>query len=248
MLRLPITLFPPGSHRWYPAGSALSGGTPISGPGQTADASAGGWWINDFEVAILRTLQQFAVWRALLGQLNSGVGLIEVPVLDILQPWPGGVKPALTPFTDEASFSDGGQFLTNPIKATLNANAYMPAFPAPPLSPTQLQIAISVGNPLGGGEYLSIIGPSGNVRLHMVTSVSDTTILGPTSSISTVTVIPPIREDMAAGTLVDFNDPRCTMKVDIASVADAWPTMTPPFLARPKIRFIEAGFVTPSEG
>jgi hypothetical protein len=241
MIRFPLRLFPPSGHRWLPAGSALAGGTPISGPPQTADASAGGWWICEYQVAKLRTLQQIGTYRAILARLNSGVGLIELPVLDALQPWPDG-PPGLEPFSDGSEFSDGGEFVSDPISAELAADGYMTSWPASPEPPTQAQISIATGAPLQGVEYFSIIGPSGNVRLHLINQV-----LSVEGGVSTVSFIPPFREDMAAGTLVDFNKPRCTMKVDIASVRDAWPTMEVPFTARPKIVFTESGFVVPTE-
>jgi hypothetical protein len=242
VIRFPLALFPPADHLWFPAGSALSGGTPISGAPQTADASAGGWWVCEYQVAKLRTLQQIGTYRAILGRLNSGVGLIELPVLDGLQPWPNGVRPALTRFSDLTDFSDGSEFLGSPIVAALAADAYMPAWPAPPVAPTQAQILLTTSAPLMGVEYFSIIGPSGNVRLHLITEV-----VAVAGDVTTVNFLPPLREDMAAGTPIDFNDPRCTMKVDIASVQGAWPRMEVPFTARPKIVFAESGFVVPTE-
>ena len=36
------------------------------------------------------------------------------------------------------------------------------------------------------------------------------------------------------------------MKIDLASAKEAWPKMQVPFTARPVIRFMEGGFVTPA--
>ena len=217
--RLPASLFAPSEWSWRLAGTALVGGVPISGAPQTADVSAGGWWVCDWQVGILRTHAQHGAWRAMLGLMNSGVQLIELPVIDALKPWPVG-------------------FQGDPIDAALAADVYMPAYPAPATSPRLAQIAVAVGAALQGGEYFTVVGPSGAPRLHMVTQVT-----GVAGGVSTVTITPPFREDMAAGTSVDFNDPRCTVKADLESLKDAWPRLSPPFLARPKISFLEAGFV-----
>lgn len=221
--RLPLALFAPSEHGWRLAGTALSGGQPINGAPQTADMSTGGWWVCDYSVGILRTKAQLGAWRAMLALLNSGVRTIEVPVLDGLKPYPPGF-PGL------------------PIEATLAADVFMPAYPAPASPPNQARVRLVAGGALQGGEYLTVIGPSGAAWLHMVAAITDVT-----AGVSTVTVVPPFREDMAAGTDVDFNNPRCTMKVDLQSLKDAWPTMTVPFLAKPKISFVESGFVVPGD-
>lgn len=246
MIVFPLCMFVPSEWRWFPAGSALSGGTPISGPGQSADAAAGGSHVCEWQIGQLRTIQQIKTYRAILSRLNSGVVLIEVPVLDAGQPWPNGVRPSRTQFSDGVDFSDGSEFVSNPIEASLAADAFMPAWPAPPVAPTQAQISITTqGVVLTGGEYFSIIGPSGSKRLHLVNEIVGD---GPSGNVWTVNFTPPFRENMDAGTVVDFNAPACTMKVDVGTVRDAWPTMQVPFTARPKIVFVEAGFVIPSEG
>lgn len=236
--RFPIRIWPPGTHRWYPQAAAITGGQPISGAQQTADLSTGGSWVCEYS-ATLRTRQQWSAWRAFLVTLNAGVGLVEVPVLDMLQPWPGGVIPQPQPHSDLTPFDDLSLYDTQPISAVLAANAYMPAWPAPATPPTQAQIQILAGAALQGGEWFSVTGPNGEVRLHMIGR-----IMSVVGDVSTVSFIPPLREDLAAGTLVDFNEPRCTMKADIGSIADAWPEVTPPFYGRPTIRFLEASDVT----
>lgn len=245
--RWPAALLAPSEWQWRLAGAALSGGQPISGAPQTADISTGGWWVCEWQVGILRTAEQHSQHRALLGQLTSGVQLIEVPVIDILQPWPGGsgdpanltADPSGAPIDADPGL---GEITVDNIVAQLAAAAYMPAYPAPATPPNQAQIEISAGAALQGGEYFTVIGPSGAPRLHMVTS-----ILSVAGNVSTVTVVPPFRENMAAATAVDFNEPRCTMKVDLASLKDAWPRLTAPFVARPKLIFLEGGFVIPND-
>jgi hypothetical protein len=59
-------------------------------------------------------------------------------------------------------------------------------------------------------------------------------------TVSTVSFIPPLRENIPAGTPVDFNSPRFLGKADVASIKDAWPLITPKFGATPSLRFLES--------
>jgi hypothetical protein len=238
--RFPLALFAPSEHQPYLQGAAQIGGTPIAGPPQSADLGTGGWWVYEIKVARLWGRDQFANWRAFLAQLQSGVALVEVPVLDILQPWPAGLAaPALpdvphsdaTPFGDASLYDSGGAA----IVAGFAADAYAPAWPAPPVAPTQGQISITTGAALRGGEYFSVIGPSGAVRMHMVSR-----ILGVAGTVTTVSFVPPLRENIPAGTPVDFAAPRFLGKADVLTIKDAWPRMTPPFQAAPSIKFVES--------
>jgi hypothetical protein len=238
MLRFPLKLFPPATHKPYIPNAAISGGTPIVGPPQTADLSTGGVWVYELDLATVRSRAQIAVLLALVAELASGVTLIEVPVLDILQPWPGSARRSRVPFGDGSTFGDTGEFESETIAAVLAADVYMPASPAPPAAPTQAQITVTIGGALLGGEKFSLTGPSGNVRMHMITSISADDGAGN----YTVTVKPPFREDTPAGTLLDFNDPRFTAKLDPAAANDAWPAFRVPYLGDAKLRFIESGF------
>lgn len=244
MDRFPAVLFPPAEWQWRIDGASLMGGQPISGAPQTADMSAGGWWVCEWSPAMLFQPAQYSQWRMYLGRLNSGVGLVEMPLIDSLQPYPPGSRvvtadPSGAPITLDPSLGD---LTADLITAQLAADAYMPAWPNPPVAPTQAQIQISVGAALQGGEYFSVYGPSGSVRLHMITE-----LLAIVGEVATVSVVPPFREDMDAGTALDFNNPRCTMKLDIASAKDAWPKLSGAMVSRPTIRFLESGFVIPPE-
>jgi hypothetical protein len=240
MDRFPLRLFAPSEWSWRVAGSALVGGQPIAGAPQTADASTGGWWVATWTPAML-TAANVGAWRAVVARLNTGVRLIEVPVLDSLQPFLDGVRPAQTTFTPGGDFSSGAGLITAPITAQLAAAAFMPAYPAPASPPTQAQIQMTTGAPLQGVEYFSVIGPSGASRMHMITGVWDVA-----ADVYTVSITPPFREDMAAGTALDFNLPYCAMKLDVASAEKAWPVMTSAMVARPSIKFVESGFVAPA--
>jgi hypothetical protein len=237
----PLVLFAPSEWTWRIVGAPLIGGQPISGPPQTAEVTGGGYWMAEWTPALLSPSRGLAAWRAIVAELSSGVSLLEVPVLDALQPWPAGVAASLVPFSDGSTFDDLSEFFSDAIDATLFADAYMPASPAPPAPPTQAQIEFTAGGALMGGEYFTVVGPSGFAKLHMVTR-----ILSTAGNVATVCVRPPFREDMAAGTLVDFNRPRCVMKADLSSVEKAWPRMRSAMVSEAAITFMESGFVTPS--
>lgn len=234
MQRFPMALFAPSEWSWRIAGAAIEGGQPITGPPQTAEVSGGGYWIAEWTPALLSATRALRIWRALVADLTSGVVQIEVPVLDM----PAG---ALVPFADGSTFGDGTELVSGSIEASLASAVYMPAYPAPPASPNVAQIAIASGQALGGGEYFAIVGPSGFAKLHMVTQVNAVD-----GDVSTVTVRPPFREDMPAGTTVDFDLPRCVMKADISQIEKAWPRMRGALIADAAITFLESGFVTPT--
>ena len=237
MIRFPMGLLPPAKHQWRAAGTALSGGQPISGAPQTADAGAGGWWVYSHQIGILKTHPQLGTWRAIIGHLRSGKRLIEIPVIDALKPLPPEGWPGPVDFGDGSTFSDGSTWRSDPTEAFLAAPGYMPASPAPPAPPSQAQIQLVAGASLNGWEYFSVIGPGGRVRLHLIDRVLDVA-----GDVFTVGFSPPFREDMPAGTPVDFSRPRCTMKAELGSLKGAWPEMEVPFTAKPTITFEEAAF------
>jgi hypothetical protein len=238
----PQCMLRPSEWTWSIDGAFVVGGQPISGPPQTAEISTGGSWMYEHQVAILRTPAEVGTYRALLSQLFQGRRTLIVPVIDALKP----VPPGLVPWSDPAPFSDLSEWAGGLVKAFLATAGYMPASPPPPSPPNQAQITITTGQALQGAEYFSVSGPSGAKRLHLIHSILATTTNADGSVTYTVEFNPPFREDMAALTPVDFDTPGCTMKVDVASVKDAWPRMGVRFFAQPKITFREGGFVTPS--
>ena len=234
MDQFPIAALTPSSWRWDIAGAVLSGGQPVSGPPQTADAACGGWWIFEMDVTLF-DVAQHKVWRAIFGKLKTANSKIAVPVLDAGQPWPSGVSgDAGARFSDDTTFSDGSLFGSDSIDATLAANAYAPAYPSPAAPPTQAQITLTTGKPLEGGEYFSVTGTSGDPRLHLVTRV-----LAVAGDVYTVEVTPPFREDYASGTRCEFDSPLCAMKLDIGSIGNILPALSPGFVGKASVRFVE---------
>jgi hypothetical protein len=234
----PLSALLPKSWSVALEGSPASGGTPISGPPQTADLSCGGWWSITMELW-LNSLAASHAYRGMLASARVSSSYFVVPVLDALQPWPAGGPGSSVPigFGDAAAFSDGALFTGDRITAALAANAYAPAYPAPPAAPTVAQIQITAGGALNGGEYFTLIGPSGCPRLHMIGRV-----LNVSGNVYTVNFTPPLRENYASGTAVEFDRPACTMTFDKTALAQAWPRYTPGFVASPVVRLVEANF------
>lgn len=234
--RFPNWLFGPSEHQPYLVGGALSGGQPISGPPQTADMATGGTWAYEWPVARLAGHDAVRAYRAVLATMATGVGVMDIPVVDVLQPWPGAGRPARVPHSDKTPFDDGGLYAAEPIIAQLAANAFMPAWPAPPVPPTQAKILTLSGAQLRGGEYFTLLGASGWAYMHMIGRILN--VVGP---VTTVSFVPPLREDFPAGSPVDFNDPRFTGKLDLSSIKDAWPRYSATFISTPTLRFLETG-------
>lgn len=234
----PVSLFPPSAFHWDVAGTPQTGGTPVSGPPQTADASCGGWWVCDFDVARLEGVEQFKTWRAMMGRLRVAAGRIVVPVIDICQPWPDGVftLPDTGRFAAISTYSEAGLFAADAINATLAADAFAPAWPTPAAAPTVTQIEMNAGAPLTGGEYFSATGDDGLPHLHWIAEV--TAIVG---NVYTVTITPPFRQDFATGKRLEFDTPCCAVKLDPASIGNVLPRVGSGFVASPSVRFIETG-------
>jgi hypothetical protein len=227
-------MFPLTRLRWRPVGVAVTGGQPISGPPDTAETSGGGWWRCDMTIKRLSTPREIRQWRAFLGRLGNGTTPIIMPVVDICQPWPNGYTGALpgVPHSDGAPFSDGSLYQTRSIAYELVDDV--------PLRAQQLRLRRKTGGILMGGEYLTISGPLYGPRLCCISQV--VAVAGDVFTVD-VSGFPLPREDYAAGTDADLETPRCMMKADVESLADAWMEIERPFRGQPRISFVEYGYV-----
>lgn len=76
-----LSTFPVESLGWTLRGVALSGGPTLSGPGQTAEISGGGWWAAALNDSDLYTTAHWQEWTGQLLDLFGGVQTIDVPVI-----------------------------------------------------------------------------------------------------------------------------------------------------------------------
>lgn len=228
MLVFPSLLLGPSELGWRIAGTPLTGGQPISGPSYDGELSGGGWWEVTHKISRIQKLPLVKWWRAAAVLLKNGAVPVCVPVLDYGQPWPNGTPQAapLETFSDGSSYSDGTQLQPNVILAKLVGDTALRSASA--------TIQLLAGAPLIGGEYFTLVGASGEPRLHLVGSVIDQG-----GGVYDVEFLPPLREDYTDGTEVDFQRPRCTMKLDSRALDGVWPVWKAPFTASPSVSFRE---------
>lgn len=177
----------------------ISGGIALSGEEDVIETDGGGRVFAEFANGPLLERADQLAWRALGTQYGSGTVPIIVPFCDRLHQPYGNEH--LVPHSDDSPFSDDSEYSGGGPIATASADAALRA--------TTISLAIDFPQELLGGEWFSIDHPEKGWRAYNIA-----TIVSQSDSAATVTFGPPLREAVAAGETVDFNEPRCLMRVD----------------------------------
>jgi hypothetical protein len=114
------------------------------------------------------------------------------------------------PHSDGTFFSDGSGYLGGPIEARLIEDAAHAA--------TTLKIRVLGAEPFIGAEPFTIVHPNAAERLYAVNAVVDAAEVSNDADEVVgfdyeVEIEPPLRERAAAADEVDFNTPRCAMRL-----------------------------------
>lgn len=201
---MPLMVFP--THR-FPFQSKdfdidqalLSGGKALSGDEDVIASDGGGRWYADLGNADQYTRDRVMLWRAFKSAISYGAAPFVFPVSDIRhQPSRGRVR---VPHSDGTTFSDDTLYASGDCEAGLTADAGLRA--------TQISISMTLGKPLIGGERFTIVHPAMRDRCYQIGRIIDQT-----ATTATVQFHPPLREAAPAGGAVDFNNPRCVMRLD----------------------------------
>lgn len=183
----------------------LKGGTALSGEQDVVSTDGGGRVFAEFAAGSLVDREVVLAWRALLGVLEEGVTRIVVPFCDKRHtpyaPAPG--RPVGVPHGDGSPFSDSSLYVTSGESASGAAGG------GAALRGTSLSFVGVLGQPLLGGEFFTIAHPTKGDRAYKVRRVVEQSAGG-----AVVEFVPPLREAVAAGTSVDFANPRCLMVQD----------------------------------
>lgn len=167
-------------------GVAMSGGPSASGIVRSTRLDGGGLWVIEQDF-LFHSRAQIKAARAIEAGLDGGSGEIIIRVFE--RPFmPVGADASTVPFSDDSTFSDGTEFASVPVGATLTASAALRA--------TTLSLTMIVGA-LEGGERFSITHPTKGRRLYTVARVDG----------DSITIRPPLREACDSGTELDFTDP-----------------------------------------
>lgn len=227
-IAFPLAMFPAGTFQAMLLGSDETGGAALGGPGQVVDWSAGGLWVAELTGIQLWEPDHFRLFRAILMACRGG-GEIDVPIIDDPQrPFPDGlIESGPVGFSDGAAFTDGAGFLGDDLAFQVEAAAVE--------GDGVMVLRRTVGASLRGGEYFTLLHAEAGPRAYCVESVTEEDGDG----VFQVAFGAGLREDVLVGTAVDFQRPRCRMRL-LTPWSEAWPRVTPPFDAEVGLRFVES--------
>jgi hypothetical protein len=212
----PRALLAEKSHSWNLVGVAATPGVTAASVATIIRSDGGGFWqasMLDVQLGLGKNLvgkERIRVttllWRAVRQVCNGGVNAMVVWRNDTLfRPWPFGVAQGIggagagIPHDDDALFDDGAGY----SQSIINISAA-----AAPLRATALGITITYAGALQGGECFSINHPTMGWRLYEIATVN---MLTPATAI--ITFHPPLREAITDGTVLEFDRPRCVMRL-----------------------------------
>jgi hypothetical protein len=227
-LEWPIAVLPFARLKWWPDAMVRTGGAALSGDEQVAVTDGGGSWRAQLPLGAVYGADRIRTYRSLVAQMQFGAVPIVVPVPDRpQQPRPG--NPAVTateiPHSDGSFHGDDAGYVNGGLLGSLAAPAALRA--------TEIRIDFSAVGTLRGGEYFTIVHRTAGPRLYLLMRFIDDG-----GSTRNVMIWPPAREAMETGTIVDFGDPRCLMRLANPGEASAL-DLAPPWIARPVLQFVE---------
>lgn len=207
----PFRLLPPGNVRWTRQGTAHLGPMSIDGATQQASRTdGGGLWRCDatFEA---RSRDQVLALRAWAVHLDGGTTEFLMPVLDL--PYaprsvvagklhrPGKPPKATDPFTEAGNYGP-----TMMVAEAVGAAA---------LRATSIVIDMQQGGKIQAGQIFSVEHGAAGWRKY---NISRVTAQG--GDLFTVTFRPPLRQAVASGAGIEFDMPRCVMRLHPDSAND----------------------------
>ncbi|MBO9710576.1 MAG: hypothetical protein J7521_20435 [Caulobacter sp.] len=205
--RVPHDFASPGVLRWGLVGSFISGGQTIYGETQERRTDGGGAWQASFQSIPILTTADARAWEAMMLRFHLGDTKVIVPRCAGRMKADFSRPAAFVPHSDETPFSDEMPYASALLAGSLSSDISLRA--------TIATIVLEPGYALVGGESFTMTGPKYGDRLYGVASV-----LSQSGGVATVRFGPPAREAYAAGTVVDFADPRCVMRAQLADGAD----------------------------
>lgn len=206
----------------------MAGGQSIFGESQTRRTDGGGRWFCEVGPILLSRRAEIQTYEALLLDWNNGNDKVVVHRhAGKLSAAPDGQS--LVPFSDGTTFSDGSPLVSGQVNAELVEDAALRA--------TDLTVRVWGARPFAGAEPFTIVGPTYQDRLYGAARILSATADGE-ATVYGLRIGPPLREAAPAGTLVDFDRPRCVMRPDMTQDS-LWPGYGPAFLGQGQLQFSE---------
>lgn len=210
----PWRLLTPQDEVWCRKGTVVEGGPSISGVQQVIKTDGGGWWQATLSGFQLFTPDQVKAWRAWEAMLDDGVTSVIVPKPDLnLAPRPYAGAELMKPGCP-APAAPGDWFNWDPGLGSKMIDAVNVGAAA--LRATSIVIQMNRGQPPEAGQFFSIDHATSGWRLYVIQQV--TAVVGDQY---TVTIRPPLRDVIADAAAVEFDTPRCTMRLDPGSAEKA---------------------------
>ncbi len=228
-------VFPPklmheADHDWNIVGNtATAGNTATSSVDIRSDG--GGFWSASLNNIQFLDQADTLLWRAVRQLCNGGINPIIVPRNDgVFAPFSIGPRSyANIPHNDASLFDDISGYSQPVIDVVASGSVNNRA--------TTMQLNLNNCATLQGGESFSINHPTFGWRLYEVASaiVIDSTH-------TQITFNPPLREAVSDGYYIEFDQPRCTMKLVNSAAMDLNVTTWPFSLA--SVKFIESKYAS----
>lgn len=219
-IRWPVQVLPPRRVAFDIAPRSLSTPANVYGIGQVVAQDAGIWRATLGDIHV-RGSSAVVTYRGIATMLEGRVGTILVPLCRGYQPVPDGVDPSVpaVPHSDGAFFSDGSGYASSTIDIVTSGSAALRA--------TTLSVSITYAGTLEPGQHFSI-----GERLYRIKSVEYAS-----ASTATLTIRPPLREAVASGVHLEFDDPVCRMR--LASDTEMDLSLDMRRFSNPTVNFIE---------
>lgn len=191
MLEWPWKILTPREENWRLSSVTANGGQTVGGVSRLSRLDGGGLWVGE-QSFFFHTVEQIRVARALEALMDGGATpMIAFSFEEPFSPRPTGERVG---FSDGASFEDGSLFAGAGFALTVSGDAA--------LRSTTLTVT-GASTSLLGGERFSIIHPNMGRRRYTVGRVDG----------DTLTIRPPLREAVTAGSELDFNKVGCPCRL-----------------------------------
>ncbi|GLK78053.1 hypothetical protein GCM10008171_33070 [Methylopila jiangsuensis] len=191
---------------WQVIGGVIEGLRSIEGASpDRLPIGRGGLWRIEMQEVFLETREEWATWRAIRARQRNGATAIVVPLERRPYFAQGVTAMGSAPHSDGSPFSDGSEYAT----ATITAEVLSPAAHAA----VALRVRVWNAEPLIGAEPFTIVHPLAGARLYEVIGLE--AAAGPGGSTDyELRISPPLRQAVSAGEAIDFNRPRCLMRLE----------------------------------
>lgn len=208
--------------RWWRSFVTKSGGVGANGIERRVMTDGGGLWRCDMSVR-LRNVREIKAARAFVEGMNGGAVQVIVPYLNTDEaPYPFGRPPAPVRHGDGVPFSDGSLYEGDGVEV-LTASAVA-------LRAVRMPISVVALGAMIGGEHYTVNHPTKGPHLYVVTRIPEDG--GDLHS------QPPQREASAAGTPLDFDRPRCVMR--LINPDEVMGAIVPPYKSSLTLKFQES--------